>query len=295
MSFDRIPRTTLEQWKTLDAIVSHGSFAQAALALSRSQSSISYAVSRLQTQMNVALLEMDGRRAKLTKAGEVLLNAAREMLSDAYRLEQLAQHLDGGWESEIRLVVDLAFPTPRLLSAMKAFAAFAPNTRVQLKEVVLSGADEAIKNGSADLVIGSHLPTGILGDKLLDVTFVAVAHPQHRLMTLARAITADDLARDVHIVLRDSGTLSPRDEGWLGSRQRWTVGSMATSHAMVRDGLGFAWLPEHIVGHDLTAGNLAVLPLTQGTRRTVSLYSIYPSNAQPGPATKELARLIAKD
>ena len=289
---DRIPRTTLEQWKTLDAIVAHGSFAQAAVALSRSQSSISYAVSRLQTQMNVALLEMEGRRAKLTKEGEVLLGAAREMLMDAYRLEQLAVHLDAGWESEIRLVVDLAFPTRALLNALKAFADFAPNTRVQLKEVVLSGADEAIYDGSADLVIGSNLPKGTLGDRLIEVTFIAVAHPDHRLFSLNRQLTTDDLVREVHVVLRDSGQASPRDEGWLGSQQRWTVGSMATSLAMVSDGLGFAWLPEHIVAADLAAGRLARLPLAQGQMRCVSLFSIYPPDIPPGPATRELTRLI---
>jgi len=40
-----IPRTTLEQWRVLQAIVEYGGFAQAAEALHRSQSSISYTIS----------------------------------------------------------------------------------------------------------------------------------------------------------------------------------------------------------------------------------------------------------
>ncbi len=40
----KAPRVTLDQWRTLQAVVDHGGFAQAAEALHRSQSSISYTV-----------------------------------------------------------------------------------------------------------------------------------------------------------------------------------------------------------------------------------------------------------
>ncbi|WP_230369053.1 helix-turn-helix domain-containing protein [Paludibacterium denitrificans] len=55
-----LPKTTTEQWLVLQAIVEHGGFAQAAQALHRSQSSVSYAVSRLQEQLGVALLQPQG-------------------------------------------------------------------------------------------------------------------------------------------------------------------------------------------------------------------------------------------
>ena len=51
------PRTTLEQWRVLQAIVDAGGFAQAAQELHRSQSSVSYAIARLQEQVGVPLLE----------------------------------------------------------------------------------------------------------------------------------------------------------------------------------------------------------------------------------------------
>ena len=52
----RIPRTTLEQWAVLAAVVDEGGFAQAAAALHRSQSAVSYAVARLQEALDVPLL-----------------------------------------------------------------------------------------------------------------------------------------------------------------------------------------------------------------------------------------------
>ena len=65
----KAPRVTLDQWRTLQAVVDHGGFAQAAEALHRSQSSVSYTVARMQDQLGVPLLRIDGRKAVLTEAG----------------------------------------------------------------------------------------------------------------------------------------------------------------------------------------------------------------------------------
>ena len=72
----KAPRVTLDQWRTLQAVVDHGGFAQAAEVLHRSQSSVSYTVARMQDQLGVPLLRIDGRKAVLTEAGEVLLREA---------------------------------------------------------------------------------------------------------------------------------------------------------------------------------------------------------------------------
>lgn len=63
---------------------------------------------------------------------------------------------------------------------MQALAHFVPvsrGTRVQLQEVVLSGAEAQLLAGEADLVIGTRGPARHLGNPLLDIGFRAVAHP----------------------------------------------------------------------------------------------------------------------
>ena len=65
--------TTLDQWEVLEAVIQSGSFAAAAAKMNRSQSTISYAVSRLQEQFKIPLLELKGRKAQLTEAGKALL------------------------------------------------------------------------------------------------------------------------------------------------------------------------------------------------------------------------------
>lgn len=287
-----LPKTSLEQWAVLQAIIDHGSFAAAAEALHRSQSAISYTVARLQEQLGVPLLQIDGRRAQLTEIGRVLLKRAGNLLHDAQQLEQLAHSMASGWEPEIQLVVDLAFPTQVLLQALQRFAPLCRDTRVQLKEVVLSGADEALLAGAADLVIGGRVPAGYLGDPLLQVEFVAVAHPQHVLHQLQRELTSDDLARELQVVIRDSGTRAPIDSGWLGAAQRWTVSSLATSLSVVSAGLGFAWLPCHQIQPQIDAGLLKPLPLNTGQRRSAMMYLMFGQPQLAGPATRQLAAVL---
>ncbi len=288
----KMPRTTLEQWRVVQAIVEHGGYAQAAEALHRSQSSVSYMVARLQEQLGVELFSIESRKARLTENGAALLARANELLGDAYRLELLAENLQRGWEAEVWLAVDEALPATLLLSALKAFAGFAPQTRVQLKEVVLSGADQALLERQVDLAVGTRIPTGHLGERLLDIPFIAVAHPEHPLNRLGRELDAEDLSREMQVVLRDSGQSNPRDDGWLGATLRWTVSNMATVRTLVAGGLGFAWLPEHLVAGPLKDGTLRPLPLREGRIRHVALYLVHSQPELAGPATRRLADVL---
>ena len=126
MSVTRPPRTSVYQWAALSAVVELGSYAKAAAALHRSQPAVSYAIANLQESLGVKLLVIQGRRAVLTAQGDTLLKRARSVLSGLQTVEQLAQVLKKGWESQLRLVVDAAFPRARLLEIVRAHGVAAP-------------------------------------------------------------------------------------------------------------------------------------------------------------------------
>ena len=279
-------KTSVEQWAVLAALVDTGGFAQAAQALNRSQSAVSYAVARLQESLGLPLLVVEGRKSVLTPHGHTLLARARNLVKDLDTLEQLARSLKQGWEPELKLVVDAAFPRPQLLRIIAELQQSCPNTQIQLSDVVLSGAEDAITGGAADVIVTSRVPPGYLGDWLLDVKFIAVAHPTHPLFQLGRALTTEDLVRHVQAVVRDSGTAHPRDEGWLGAERRFTVSSMEASLATLLAGLAYAWLPEHVLAEGLQNGTLRPLPLVCGGSRNVSLYMVLAHPDVLGPAAR---------
>ncbi|MFO1425250.1 MAG: LysR family transcriptional regulator [Candidatus Competibacteraceae bacterium] len=283
------PRTTLEQWQVLQAIVEQGGFAQAAAALHRSQSAISYAVARLREQLGVELLAPEGRRMVLTPVGEALLRDARPLLDTAFRLERRARALQQDWEPEVRLAVDGLCPTAPLLEALAAFAARCPATRLHLHEEVLSGAEEALMRGEVDLALVTRVPPGFLGDEVAEAEFVAVAAPDHPLHQRGPALAVADLEDFTQVVVRDSGLRQPRDEGWLGSARRWTVGNPDTAVALVGAGLAFGWLPRHRIWDLLETGKLLPLPLTHGACYRRALYLVIADEAGAGPAARTLA------
>jgi len=270
----------------LAAVVDEGGFAQAATALNKSQSAVSYAVARLQEALGVPLLVIEGRKAVLTPHGQTLLQRARAMLRDLDTLELLAKSLKQGWEPELKLVVDAAFPRERLLKIVAELQHLCPNTQMQLSDAVLSGAEEAITEDGADVVVTSRVPHGFLGEALFDVTFLAVAQPDHPLFKVEPPLTADHLVHHVQVVVRDSGAKHPRDEGWLGAERRCTVSSMEASLATVQAGLAYAWLPQHLIEPLLARGELRPLPLTAGASRSVPLYLVLVRPELAGPAAR---------
>jgi DNA-binding transcriptional LysR family regulator len=290
------PKTTPDQWAALAAVVDLGGYAAAAEALDRSQSAVSYQITHLQEALGCRLLEIKGRRAVLTSAGDALLARARGLLREWRSLEEFAHSLERGFEAVLKVVVDAAFPRSRLLNALLELRKRCPSTQVDLAEAVLSGAEDAIVNGardrSADVVVTTRVPAGFLGDWLYETTFVACASPTHPLLALDRPVSSHDLEQHPQVVLRDSGTRAPRNEGYLGAKLRWTVGSLDASVAIVERGLAYAWLPEHIVAAPLAAGRLRALPLEAGGTRKVPLYLVRVRAGEAGPAAHAAVELL---
>lgn len=288
-------RISLEQWRALVAVVEAGGYAQAAERLHKSQSSVSYAVQKLERTLDIQVFRVEGRKAQLTDVGAALLQRARALLDDAEQLEHGAQRLASGTEPVLNLAVEILYPTWLLLQCFELFAEAFPQTHIELQETVLGGTDEAILGRKVDLGISPRVPVGFAGEPLLPVRFIPVAHPTHPLHQLQRPLTFRDLRQHRQLVIRDSGASRDRDSGaWLGAEQRWTVSNKATSIQAVRMGLGFAWFAEHIIRPELESGQLRPLPMAPGHEREATLYLILPDGEFAGPGARALAEIIRR-
>lgn len=282
---------TLEQWRMLLAVVEHGGFAQAAAAIHKSQSSIHAAVAKLQSQLGLPLLAVEGRRVRLTEAGTLLSRRAQALLASASAIEAMAGSLASGCEALVRLAVDVVFPPLQLFDVLQRFSLQFPHTRIELEETVLSGAAELLMANDVDLAVTGRVPPGMLGEPLLEVEFVAVASPQHPLHLLARDIDESDLRNHRQCVLRDSARRERLDSGWLQAEQRWTVSHISTSIEIVVRALAFAWLPRTRIQSLLQRGELQPLPLRRGATRRASLY-VCEARPDTGVAIAQLKQLL---
>ena len=291
MSVSTTPHISLEQWRALIAVVDAGGYAQAADAMHKSQSAVTYAVQKLEAVLGVKAFEIKGRKAVLTPTGQLLYRRAQSLLEDAGGLEKTARSLSAGWEPEIRLAVEVLFPTWLILDCLARFGTEAPDTRIELIESVISGTQEALLEGRVDLAIASAVPAGFAGDPLMRLRMILAASPLHTLHKLKRKATLKDLRAHRQLVVRETGQdRSTRTS--VEATQRWTVSNMSTSIIAARSGHGYAGLPEYKIRDELEAGTLKPLPLREGGERFAELYLVYADRDAAGPGTLRLAQII---
>lgn len=287
-----VPHVTLEQWRTLVAVVDAGGYAQAAEVLHKSQSAVTYAMQKLESQLEVKAFEIQGRKAVLTPTGQLLYRRARALLDEAAGAEQAAKALSAGWEAQIAIAVEVVFPTWLLLECLDRFGAECAHARIELIESVMGGTGEALLQGQADLAITPRVPPGFAGDALMRLRAVAVAHRDHPLHRLQRKLTLRDLREHRHVVVRDTGSRRDPRAVSVEVDRRWTVSNLSTSIQAVRTGYGFAWFPEDTIRDELRDGVLKPLPMREGAERFGDLYLVVADPEGAGPGARRLAQII---
>ncbi|QIZ76436.1 LysR family transcriptional regulator [Ferrimonas lipolytica] len=285
------PSSTLEQWRILQAVVDYGGYAQAAQALNKSQSSLNHAVAKLQQVLGVPLLEVKGRKAHLTKQGQVLLRRSRNLTSEIEHLETLAANLEQEWEAEIKLSREILYPTEALYQALSQFYPQSRGTRIVMVDNVISGSSDAIHGGNFDLAITGIVPAGFSGIALGTVQMILVCHPQHPL-TREPLLDQNRLAQELQIVIRDTGSLADQDMGWLKAEQRWTFSNFYEAIAILRKGVGFCWIPQHLATTEIDAGNLVELKQVDASGPTVPVSLVVPQPEKLGAAAQAFAKIL---
>src|SRR5208283_2647847 len=198
-------KSTLDEWEILHAVVQLGGFAPAAEQLNRSQSTISYAIARLQEQLGIKLFEQRGRKAHLTEAGRVLLADAEPHVAGFNQLEQRARSLASGGQSEIRLSVDSIFPNERLFAALAEFARRFPNVHQRLRQATFLSADSEFSAHHAHLCVAGLMSREYFVKPILDIRMTAVARRDHPLHALKKQVSRIDMMQHMLVVIEGVG------------------------------------------------------------------------------------------
>ena len=286
------PKSTLEQWRIFQAVVEYGGYAQAAEKLNKSQSSLNHAIAKLQQTLGVALLEVRGRKAYLTDAGDMFLRRAKLLNQNMQELELLAHNIHQGWEAEIRLAVEIAHPRRPLNRALQNYYPISRGTHLQLFDSVLGGTEEFIQEHRANIVIAGLVPKGFLGEPLSEVTFLPVCHPQHPMALETGLLTSEELSQHLQIVIRDTAKNPKELTGWLKAEQRWTVTNFHEAIETILSGMGFAWIPQHLVEGFIQRQQLHRIRLREGNERKIFTHLIVPAPERLGPSANCLLECL---
>jgi len=263
--------TTLDSWEILQTVVQLGGFAAAAKKLNRSQSTISYAIGRLQEQLGVRLFEIHGRKAQLTEAGRVLLADVEPHLAGFHELEQRARVMASGGASELRISVDSIFPDDRLFKALATFSRSFPHVRLKLRQGTFLSADSEFSLHNSQICVTGLVSRELLVKPILVIGMIAVARRDHPLVTIPRRLSRTDLMQHILVTIESAASGSLKQQPRLPTQRVLPVSTIESAISAVRSGLCFGWLPRYRIQAELDSGDLVALALPAGKTRDVRL------------------------
>ena len=245
----------------LDALDKEGSFAAASAKLFKTPSALSYTVHKLESDLNIQLLDRSGHRATFTRTGQMLLEKGREVLHTVRELEKQAIKLHEGWENQLVIGVDDTFPFSLLAPLIESFYQHHSVTRLKFINGVLDGSWEALTQGRADIIVGAmHEPPSASNfgfARLGDLEQVFVIAPHHPLAQEDEPLQRRTIKRFRAIVVGDSPHLaSLSGSQLLDDQDAITVFDFKTKLELQISGLGCGYLPRYLAQRFLDSGAL---------------------------------------
>jgi len=275
-----------------EAVARHLSFTRAAGELGVSQAAASRQVKLLEEDLGLALFDRDGRRVKLTPAGEQLLAAVTMGLGHIAATSDALRKRSHG--PQLSIATTIAFASFWLMPRLGRFHALHP--RHELRLVSSDNAADWQAEGT-DLVVAYGIGRwpGYEGVRLFDDSVLAVCHPDYLGGRPAPRRAADLLGETLlHMEARAASWLSWHD--WLqgcGVRPpRRLAGPTFSSYTITiqaaLDGRGVALGWRRLIAPRLAEGTL--VQVTDGVLRPRDGYHLLTAQRLAGDARARALR-----
>jgi DNA-binding transcriptional LysR family regulator len=259
---------TIEVLEIIDAIDRRGSFAKAADELNKATSALSYAVQKLEEQLDIALFQRQGRRSVLTPAGRLLLDEGRLIIAASTRVARQAREVATGWETRIRIAVESVSPPQRFYAALTRFLAEFPSVEIDIIECVLNGGWDALEHDHVDLLVGCPGPVppqkGFRTVRMAAhdmVPVIASRHP-HAAVATDRDALETRLPELRRVVIHDTSRAGiPRSAGLSSGGPVLYVQNIDQKVWAILAGAGIGMLPRSRIQPYLDSGELLQLSL----------------------------------
>lgn len=200
-----IRHATIRQLQVFEAIARHKSFTRAAEELHLTQPTVSMQVKKLSDALEVDFFELIGRKVFLTQAGEVLYEAAKDILERLEYTEDRIINQKGfsGGSVKFSVVSSAQYIVPNVISD---YVSRYPDVKVAMNVGNKEQLVERIQNNEDDFYIFGEPPEGLHVNsyRLAPNPLVFVAHKSHPLATKGQ-IQLSELA-DTPILIRERGS-----------------------------------------------------------------------------------------
>jgi LysR family transcriptional regulator, hydrogen peroxide-inducible genes activator len=260
---DKTYQPTIAGLRAFVAIAEKQHFGSAATALDVSQSTLSQALSALETGLGVQLVERSTRRVFLTPEGTALLPQAQAVIEAATAFSAAAAGASDPLQGSIRLGLIPTVAPYVLPTLLAGLADRLPGLTLRLIEDQTERLLTALREGSVDAALIA-LPAetnGICEIPIYDEDFVLALPPGHALAGKRRVPPAalaelPLLLLDEGHCLRDQALDFCRKAGVHVELTNTRAASLATAVQCVTGGLGVTLIPQSAVPAEAARGRL---------------------------------------
>lgn len=292
----------IEQLEYIAAVNQLGSLRRASEHLHISQPALSEAVSKLEKELGVSLLDRRRTGSRISRRGRDLLPHITRVLEAVDQLRSAAGDDSAGGQL-VRLGTVNTATTQVLFPSLRSYAGTDPSAVVEVLDMLpaemLVGLEEStIDLGLANLLDGDDLPLDIQATPLLRGRPVMVLPAHHRLAEYAE-LPVDELRHEPFILMRNGYSMHRLAKRLFGDQL--PPGSRGADGAemgklMVAEELGLTLLPDFSVAGDPLerSGGIVARPVV-GLEEAVTLTMLHRRGAHhPEHVQAMAATLIAR-
>ena len=296
-AFDRL--VTVHQLRLLVEVIDRGGFSRAAEALGLSQPAISHQMRALSTSVGLPLLEVVGRRVRLTQAGTLVYEHAKRILAEFEDAGAALDELRGLRRGTIRMAGDTTVGIYVLPDLLGAFRHEYPSIEVRLGVDNRQGVYDRLVAGEVDFVVvgrpwvNASIP--LIVRPFLDNELIAIASPRHRLagraqVTLAELAAEPFIGREPGSGTRETAEEALRAAGLAVRPVMELASNGAIKRAVARD-LGVSILSRYATALELQIGHLVELPVVGFPLRR-QWHLAYARDRRLGPVDEAFLRFV---
>ena len=242
---------TVIQLEYLLAVANFGSFLVAAEHCFVTQPSLSMQIKALEEELGVMLLDRSKKPVMPTRAGEAVIEQARETLKEFNSIKEVVSQLKGEIAGKIRLGVIPTIAPYLLHRFIPEFVHRYPKVELEVREMQTAYIIDALNHDRIDvaLVAGGTCGEGIMEYELFDDRFYAYVSPSNSLYNKSNIRIEDIDMRELVLLsvgncLRDQVLELCQARSSVPSRYYFESGSLDTLMRIVDSTSNMTIIPE---------------------------------------------------
>ncbi len=258
---------SLSQLRIIQAVAHTGSFTRAADVVHLTQPGISKHVKQMEESLGVSLFDRLGKKVVLTQAGEILLEAAQQVMASVASAEQRIEELKGLHGGKLILGASFPIGIYVLPVILASFRRLYPGVEVALDISLSERIVAKILANKLDLGLVSHEvhDPRLSAREFMTDELIAIAPRNHRWAAKSRIRPKEFLGETFIVAARGAGTRAVVEERMKAKgillKNVIDFGNTEGVKRAVEAGLGVSIQSRSVVQREIGAGSLVGIRL----------------------------------